>query len=70
VFGAQRSSLAEKLEGSSVSGVIAAVRYPALLRRLVKCLPLFDPQQMSQLGKNTYGGPLLQAMLRAAATDE
>jgi hypothetical protein len=39
-------------------------------RRLVKALPLFDPQQMSALGKNTYGWPLLQAMLRAAALDE
>lgn len=68
VFGKQRSSLAEKIEGSTAG--TAAVRYPQLLRRLVKALPLFDPQQMSSLGKNTYGGPLLQAMLRAAAHDE
>jgi hypothetical protein len=68
VFGKQRSSLAEKIEGSG--GATSAARYPDLLRRLVKSLPLFDPQQMAQLGKNTYGGPLLQAMLRAAAQDE
>jgi hypothetical protein len=38
--------------------------------RLVKALPLFDSQSMAALRKNTYGGPLLQAMLRAAALDE
>lgn len=71
VFGSkQRSSLAEKMQASAVGPCTAAVRYPVLLRRLVKALPLFDPQQMSSLGKNTYGGPLLQAMLRAAAQDE
>jgi hypothetical protein len=70
VFGKQRSSLAEKMQSIAVGPCTAAVRYPSLLRRLVKALPLFDPQQMSALGKNTYGGPLLQAMLRAAAQDE
>lgn len=73
VFGRQRSSLAEKLQGSTAaaSGTAAAsTRYPVLLRRLVKSLPLFDPQQMAALGKNTYGGPLLQAMLRASAADQ
>jgi hypothetical protein len=69
VFGPQRSSLAEKMQGTPSAGVTLA-RYPQLLRRLVKALPLFDPQQMSALGKNTYGGPLLQATLRAAALDE
>lgn len=85
VFGQQRSSLAEKIQGTSGGSThqprslsnnntsttsSCTTRYPALLRRLIKALPLFDPQQMSSLGKNTYGGPLLQAMLRAAAQDE
>lgn len=68
VFGPQRSSLGEKLQVSAAAYAPAA-RYPQLLRRLVKSLPLFDPQQVAALGKNTYGGPLLQAMLRAAALD-
>ena len=50
-------------------GCYEAVQEPVRMR-LVKALPPFDPQQMSALGENTYGGPLLQAMLRAAALDE
>jgi hypothetical protein len=44
-------------------------RFPGLLKRFVRSLPCHDPPAIAALGKNSAGGPLLQATLRAAAAD-
>jgi hypothetical protein len=67
-----RSSLAEKLVSSKPTQQQqqqAAARFPGLLKRFVRALPCHDPPSIAALGKNSAGGPLLQATLRAAAHD-
>jgi hypothetical protein len=72
-----RSSLQQKMEGNAPAAAAAAgqqqqqqgVRFPALLRRFAKMLPLYDAANMQLLGKNNYSGPFIQAVLRAAAAD-
>jgi hypothetical protein len=71
-----RSSLQQKMEGNTPAAAAAAgqqqqgVRFPALLRRFAKMLPLYDAANMQLLGKNNYSGPFIQAVLRAAAGDK
>jgi len=82
-FKASKSSLQEKMEGSShkpqqhpssaaaaAAAAAASVRFPKLLARYAKMLPCYDASNMLLLGKNSYSSPFLQAMLRAAAADE
>jgi hypothetical protein len=73
-----RSSLQQKMEGNAPAAAAAAgqqqqqqqgVRFPALLRRFAKMLPLYDAANMQLLGKNNYSGPFIQAVLRAASGD-
>eukprot|EP00879_Flechtneria_rotunda_P022286 GHRR01023514.1.p1 GENE.GHRR01023514.1~~GHRR01023514.1.p1 ORF type:complete len:288 (+),score=127.52 GHRR01023514.1:96-959(+) len=63
-----RSSLQEKLEGNRQQQ--QPIRFPELLRRCAKMLPIYDASNMALLGKNSYSSPFLQAMLRAAAHNE
>lgn len=60
--------LAEKLAGSHSSEAPPPL-FPALLSRLARMLPCYDPPSMAALAKNTYSGPFLQGVLRAAAGD-
>jgi hypothetical protein len=80
-FKTSKSSLQEKMEGSShkpqhhlssssAAAAAASVRFPKLLARYAKMLPCYDASNMLLLGKNSYSSPFLQAMLRAAAADE
>jgi hypothetical protein len=65
-----KSALAEKMAGSGAGGAQAApARYPDLLRRYARMMPIYEVSGMSQLAKNQYASPFLQAMLRAAASD-
>jgi hypothetical protein len=72
-----RSSLQQKMEGNTPAAAAGqqqqqqqGVRFPALLRRFAKMLPLYDAVNMQLLGKNNYSGPFIQAVLRAAAGDK
>lgn len=59
----------EKLEGTA-DPAAAPLRFPALLRRYAKMLPLYEASSMMLLGKNSYSSPFVQAVLRAAAGDQ